>query len=72
MRQTKEQIRNAFRAVGIQRIEFGNFDVTPIMGFKRDPDGPGVTDNIDLFTQNGHVEISVDDNGYLSVIDHGV
>lgn len=70
MIRTQQEIKDAFRAIGIQRVEFGNWyapDGTPI---DHKPDEPGYTSNIDLFTANGHVEIE-SQVGAILVIDHG-
>lgn len=73
---TKKEIKEALRHIGIQRVEFGNWD-----GIANDDNTRGETSSLSLCTQNGHVEVEaalMSDpktegvKAVLIVTDHGI
>lgn len=69
---TQQAIREAFRSVGISRVEFGNWDAAKHDVVPPDENSEGETTSIALFTQNGHVEVEATPHGTLKVTDHGI
>jgi hypothetical protein len=69
---TQQAIREAFRSVGIQRVEFGNWNGDHKTPDTHDHNDSGETTSIALFTQNGHVEVEATPHGTLKITDHGV